>query len=183
MVFARANPRATVFFGSDSCHSGTLTRALAEELRRNGESPETYRAPRLWIPPDDVRSRQGLGEFDMWSLVEGEPAQKSRLEPTKEKVRRFGRFGHPPPEVPHLLLSGCKAEQVSWDAYFNGQHHGAMTFNFAKVVLGAWKKGKAISYAEAHAETVAGVREGFEQDPQLEGPASLAAKPVFDFAP
>jgi hypothetical protein len=182
-IFARANPRTTIFLGSDSCHSGTLTRDFAEGLRQNGNDPKHYQAPRLWVPTEDVRFRQGLVDFDMWKLIDDEPAQKETLEPSPDELRTFGRLGHPPPEVRHLLLSGCKPEQVSWDAHYNGQNHGAMSFNFAKAVLRAWKSGKAITYAEAHQQTVDGVHERFQQDPQLEGPRTLADEPVFGFVP
>lgn len=182
-VFSRANREAMVFLGSDSCHSGTLTRSAVDALWNGGNDRRAYRAPRLWLPPADVRFRTGHIDFDIWSLIEEKPAQKDRLDMTGVVPRTFGRLGHPPPEVPNLLLSGCRAEQVSWDSYFGSQFHGAMTFNFAKAVLSAWKAGKAISYGEAHERAVAGVHARFDQDPQLEGPASFIDQPVFGFVP
>lgn len=181
-VFSRANRKATVFLGSDSCHSGTLTRSSADALRRNSPDKD-YRAPRLWLPPEDIRFRTGQIDFDMWSLVEDQPASKDRLEPSESKPRHFGRLGHPPPEVPNLLLAACRSDQVCWDAYLGTQFHGAMTFNFAKVVLSAWKMGKAISYREAHRAMAEAVRAEFDQDPQLEGTADFADEPVFGFVP
>jgi hypothetical protein len=85
----------------------------------------------------------------------------------------------------HLLLSGCKPEQLSQEAPFpvgeRIRQHGAMTYNFARVVLGAWNAGKAITYGEAHEAVHRGVRERFDQDPQLEGPDRLKDEPVFGY--
>lgn len=182
-VFSRANPDATVFLGSDSCHSGTLTRSTAEGLRRDETSDRLYQSPRLWVPPDDIRFRAGQVDFDMWTLIDEKPAQRQKLDISGLNPRYFGRLGHPPPEVPSLLLSGSRADQVSWDAQYGGQFHGAMTFNFAKAVLTAWRAGKSITFAEAHEKTVEGVRARFDQNPQLQGPDNLFKQPVFGFVP
>lgn len=182
-VFSRANREATVFLASDSCHSGTLTKSAVDSLRRNSNDPQHYRAPRLWLPPPDIRFRSGHTDFDMWALVEEKPAAKKGHDLGGVIPRTFGRLGHPPPEVPNLFLAACRADQVSWDSFFGSQFHGAMTFNFAKAVLSAWKAGKAISYAEAHKKASAGVRSRFDQDPQLDGPSAFLDMPVFGYVP
>jgi hypothetical protein len=179
-LFSRANPEAFVFFGSDSCHSGTLTRDALGGLRENGE--RAYRAPRLWLPPEDVRARAGQPAFDLWGYFD-EEKRPEYLAANGQPLRAFGRLGHPPPEVPHVLLAGCRAEQVSWDAQFGGRFHGAMTYNFAKAVLAAWRQGRAITYRDAHARAVAMVQERFAQEPQLEGPDSMKDAPVFGYRP
>jgi hypothetical protein len=135
-----------------------------------------YRTPRLWLPPDDVRARAGQPAFDLWSYFDrNERPQYVAVE--DQPLRSFGRLGHPPPEVPHVLLTGCKAEQVSWDAQFGTVFHGAMTYHFSKAVLSAWKQGKAISYREAHARASEAIKPNFHQDPQLEGPDGMTLLP------
>ncbi|HEX2740513.1 MAG TPA: caspase family protein [Rubrobacter sp.] len=191
-IVYRADPKATVFLGSDSCHSGSLTRAMLEDQTGNG-GPK----PRLWIPPDDVRFRSGTTLIDLDAFAEG--SEKSlvdhkasgkeaveQIQPTKQELRRFGHVGREieEKEMGHLLLSGCRPEQTSADAPFPEGWYGAMTYNFAKAVLRAWRSGNAITYGEAHKAALAGLEQGeFEQKPQLEGPDQLKDTPVFGFKP
>jgi hypothetical protein len=181
-----------VFLGSDSCHSGSLTRAMLDERTGNGGWQ-----PRLWIPPDDVRFRSGTTLVDLDAFVEGgeTPLVDSKasgkeaveqIQPTKQELRRFGKVGREVQEkdMGHLLLSGCRPEQTSADSSFSEGWYGAMTYNFAKAVLRAWRDGKAITYREAHDAALAGLDQGeFKQKPQLEGPDHLKDTPVFGYTP
>ena len=84
----------------------------------------------------------------------------------------------------HLLLSGCRPEQTSADNPFPEGWYGAMTYNFAKAALKAWRNGNAITYGEAHETALTGLKQGeFEQEPQLEGPDHLKDAPVFGYKP
>jgi metacaspase-1 len=191
-VLYRADPKATVFLGSDSCHSGSLTRAMLEERTGNGGWQ-----PRLWIPPDDVRFRSGTTLVDLDAfvgggetpLVDSKASGKEAVEqvqPTKQELRRFGSVGREVQEedMGHLLLSGCRPEQTSADNPFAEGWYGAMTYNFAKAVLRAWRSGNAIIYREAHEAALTGLKQGeFEQEPQLEGPDHLKDAPVFGYNP
>jgi metacaspase-1 len=190
-ILYRADPEATVFLGSDSCHSGSLTRAMLEEKTGDGWQP------RLWIPPDDVRFRSGTTLIDLDAFAEG--SDKSlvdlkasgdeaveQIQPTKQEVRRFGVVGREMQEkdMGHLLLSGCLPEQTSADNPFPEGWYGAMTYNFAKAVLRAWRNGDAITYREAHEAALTGLEQGqFEQEPQLEGPDELKDALVFGYKP
>lgn len=179
-ILSRANPEAVVFIGSDSCHSGSLTRAVGSDDRR----------ARVWVPPTDIRSRTGRAVVALDDYLSGTGAP----EPQARDLRRFGRgrVDARDEEMRHLLLAGCAAEQVSWDAKFPQGFHGAMTYHFAMTVLEAWKSGKAISYADAHrgASDRIAVEEGFGQPdtgepqaPQLEGAPRLRDLPVFGYTP
>ena len=191
-ILYRADPKATVFLGSDSCHSGSLTRAmLAEPTGNDGWQP------RLWIPPDDVRFRSGTTLIDLDAFAEGSETSLvdhkvsgkdavEQIQPTKQELRRFGYVGREVQEedMGHLLLSGCLPEQTSADAPFPEGWYGAMTYNFAKAVLSAWRSGNAITYGDAHKAALAGLEQGeFEQEPQLEGPDHLKDAPVFGYKP
>jgi metacaspase-1 len=191
-ILYRADPKATVFLGSDSCHSGSLTRAMLEEKTGNDRWQQ-----RLWIPPEDVRFRSGTTLIDLDAFAEGSenPLVDSKasseeaieqIQPTRQEVRRFGVVGREVQEkdMGHLLLSGCRPEQTSADYRFPQGWYGAMTYNFAKAVLRAWRSGKAITYGEAHEAALTGLRQGeFEQEPQLEGPDTLKDAPVFGYKP
>jgi metacaspase-1 len=101
-----------------------------------------------------------------------------------EPARLFGLLGRPPEAMDHVLLTGCRADQVSWDAMLGGRFHGAMTYHFATAVLRAWKRGEAITYRQAHRRACEAVtRAGFDQSPQLEGGEELTNLPVFGYVP
>jgi hypothetical protein len=173
-ILVRAHPKAFVFLGSDSCHSGSLTRGALEGMENND------RTPRLWLPPDDILFRTGRPTIDLGAYIEGFKDRKV----TQPPLRRFGFLARSEEDMQHLLLSGCKAEEVSWDAKFPQGHHGAMTYNFVNAVLKAWHNGKAITYREAHQATLDGLeKDRFDQNPQLEGPDRLKDTPVFGFVP
>ena len=190
-ILYRADPKATVFLGSDSCHSGSLTRAMLEKTENEGPRP------RLWIPPDDVRFRSGTTLVDLDAFAEGSQTSLvdrkasgkeavEQIQPARQEVRRFGTVGREIQEedMGHLLLSGCRSEQTSADAAFPEGSYGAMTYNFAKAVLRAWRSGNAITYGEAHEAALADLEQGgFEQEPQLEGPDHLKDAPVFGYKP
>jgi hypothetical protein len=95
-IVYRADPKATVFLGSDSCHSASLTKAMLEEQKGN-DGPQ----PRLWIPPDDVRFRSGTTLIDLDAFAEGSETSLvdrkasgkeavEQIQPTKQELRRFG---------------------------------------------------------------------------------------------
>jgi hypothetical protein len=260
-ILGRAPSGAKVFFGSDSCHSGTLTRLFVDVITQGDD--EGYRQPRLWIPPDDIRFRSGpvlnldgylerdsvdlaayvpatAGGDDttlrlqcaadiaapgpatkdlgapsdtrairdaLRSLIAPDPArastrstrktkstapirQLSEIEVAAPQVRELRQFGQLARDVTdeeqmnHLLLSGCRSEEVSYDASFSQGFHGAMTFNFATAVLQAWRNGRTITYSEAWNAAQQGLDGGnFNQHPQLEGPQALKDSPVFDHTP
>ncbi|WP_028066396.1 caspase family protein [Solirubrobacter soli] len=124
------------------------------------EAPPLHAIPRLWDPPQATR---------------GAVAPRGH-------VARFGGVAGSPAE--HLLLAGCEAGQVSWDAKFTEGYHGAMTYHFARAVLAAWDAGQAITYAAAHQMATAGIHAtGLVQNPQLEGMPTLKAAPVFGYVP
>jgi hypothetical protein len=170
-IMARAHPGAFVFIGSDSCHSGMLTRATATADGRQ---------PRRWIPPDDIRFRSGEPIIDLGDYVRGmsQPEREPLL------VRPFGMLGREPGELRHVLLRGCRSDQVSWDAKLGVRFHGVMTYHFAVAVLRAWQQGSPITYGEAHRQACEGVIETrVDQTPQLEGAVELTNSPVFGFVP
>jgi hypothetical protein len=170
-ILGRAHPGAFLFIGSDSCHSGTLTRATATADGRQ---------PRRWIPPDDIRFRSGAPILDLGDYVRG----MSQPEAEPLPVRPFGLLGQDPEQLRHVLLRGCRGDQVSWEAKLGKRFHGAMTYHFAIAVLRAWQQGSPITYGEAHRQAVDGVIEArLDQTPQLEGTLELTSTPVFGYKP
>jgi hypothetical protein len=166
-VLSRAPSGVRVFVGSDSCHSGTLAR----------EAAPLDAIPRLWDPPLEVQRRMGMPTLDISSYLD-----RPVVTPRGDEVVRFGGVARSP--AGHLLLAGCEAGQVSWDAKYPQGYHGAMTYHFARAVLAAWEGGQAITYATAQQAAAAGIRaNGLVQDPQLEGAQDLMDTPVFGYVP
>ena len=175
-IFSRIHPEAFVFFASDSCHSATLSRTL-QGNHTSKNHPEDRR-PRLWTPPDDVFFRSGRPTINLGKYVAG-----FKKPIGKRKTRRLGLL-HRKENINHLFLSGCKADEVSWDAKFDQGYHGAMTYHFAMTVLNSWENKKPITYQKAFNLAVKGIKKAkYDQNPQLEGPTKLSNQYVFGFKP
>ena len=99
-ILGDANPEATIFFGSDSCHSGTLTRLLQDVLTE--EDDQAYHQPRLWIPPDDVRFNSGqvidLGAFVGQRDVTPYVAASDRSESSNQRLISAARAAATQPQ-------------------------------------------------------------------------------------
>lgn len=118
---------------SDSCHSGTVTRAILERAL-GGEGPDTA--------PVDVVGRYR----DMPSKV-----ALATYRTNKDHYDALsGGIPHPLPDVVARvrLISGCQDDQLSLDGTFNGLFTGTL--------LRVWDKGQFQgSYADFHAEIAA----------------------------
>ena len=69
----------------------------------------------------------------------------------------------------HILWTGCKANQTSADAYFNGRYSGAFTYYFVKTMLATQNK---LSRKAVIDRVRAELKGKFSQVPQLESNAS-----------
>lgn len=135
---------------SDSCHSGSVTRAALpgitpDDRRVRFLNPKKIRKPVI----DDVRARAA---------------------PLRPEV-------HPESEMKELLLSGCRANQYSYDARIGRTYHGAMTWHALRVIEEA---GHHLTYATL-AKRLRGAlaASSYDQEPQLEGRASFKRRQVF----
>jgi metacaspase-1 len=142
----RAGVSLTVI--TDCCHSGTITRAVK--------------------PPDAPMLERYLPS--PWDLVACESGRKLRgtirggLHTAPIATRR--KRDIVPAEVPEVLISGCRADQTSADAYIGGSYNGALTFNLAASINEA--RGP-LTYRQLHDATTAKLRRGrYDQVPQLE---------------
>ena len=75
----------------------------------------------------------------------------------------------------HILWTGCKANQTSADAYFNGRYNGAFTYYLIKVMRDTQNK---LSRKEVIGKMRALMKSGFAQTPQLEGNATNRTQAV-----
>lgn len=137
---------------SDSCHSGDLSRGFYEP--RDGNA---YRKPRFLVPPVDIQ----------WRV---QTAKEKKIEP--ESIRGVAKQLH------IALNTGCRAEQTSADAAFEGRASGAMTYCLLRELQG--KTGlRDPLHKIVPRVSKALANEGFEQDPQLEGSQALHSLPFF----
>jgi hypothetical protein len=130
---------------SDSCHSGTVTRAAVGE-----------NIPLL--TPDHRRVR-----FLSPALRGG----KVLPNPWKAIPKRQEKF--PESSMREVLLSGCTDKEYSYDALIEGAYHGAMTHCALRAMREA---GYRLTYAQLHERVCYLLEEtGYPQHPQLEGSA------------
>lgn len=137
---------------TDSCHSGTVTRAL--------EPPDAPVIERYLPSPWDlvaVESGRGLA---------GTTRSGRRPKPATDVVHV---------DIPEVLISGCRADQTSADAAIGGGFAGALTYNLVEAVT---ESRMPLSYRELHDQTCAKLKRGrYEQVPQLEGSEARLEQP------
>jgi len=131
-------PKGVKFtFISDSCHSGSVTRSFMSAV--NSENPSI---PKYMPPEDEV----GVVALEML------PVKKAVFVPQEN--------------MQEILLSGCKSNEYSYDAYFDGKNIGAFS-HYSLLIL---KDNPKITYKDFHKK----LREKLPSDrnpqsPQLEG--------------
>jgi len=76
-----------------------------------------------------------------------------------------------------VLIAACRDDQASADAWIDGGYHGAHTYHLCRTLANGTRD---LSYrALVSAAGTALSRAGFDQVPQLEGPARLLSDPAF----
>jgi hypothetical protein len=135
----------------DTCHSGSGLRGAEFSLN----APR----PRFIAPP--------AGE------LQGTVKQHSVRGFTLERPPAKGKGKVAAKEVSsgqhHILWTGCKADQTSADAYFNGRYNGAFTYYFIKVMTATNNQLSRKAVIQKVREALKGK---FSQVPQLEGNAT-----------
>lgn len=131
----------------DCCHSGSNTRAL--------QAPDAKVIDRFLPCP--------------WDLVAEESGRglRGRLQGGRRRRRRVPRRDVVNVDIPEVLLTGCRDDQTSADAWIRGSYNGAMSYSLVRAIRA--KRGK-LTYRELHREMRKYLRkERFSQVPQLEG--------------
>jgi len=104
-MFKNLHPDATLTFISDSCHSGTVTRAFVS-LMHNEDAPR----PRYMPPEDDTEAFSTRG--------------------SDVKNRIF----YPEEGMNEILISGCLPTEYSYDARLGGKYWGAMSYHALNIL-------------------------------------------------
>ena len=143
----RAGVSLTVI--TDCCHSGTITRAVQPP---DAPSIERY-LPSPWdlVAVESGRSLRGA--------VKTELRKSKRASRKKRDVVEI--------DLPEVLITGCRFDQTSADAWIGESFNGALTYNLVAAIGDA--KGE-FSYRQLHADaSIKLKRGGYDQVPQLEG--------------
>ena len=139
---------------SDSCFSGTVTRAAVID-----------NLPGLRVP-DDRRVRF------LSPALRGSPVLQN---PWKAMPKRQERY--PESHMSEILLSGCTDKEYSYDALIGGVYHGAMTYFALQAIRAADCQ---ITYAQLETRLNALLDQaGYPQHPQQEGKRQNKKRQVF----
>lgn len=139
-IFNKRGYSSRIIFISDSCHSGTVARAVPNFLDTDEDPVARYLAPEVFIQDDFV------------------------LEAAR-RVENCSNVCQPPAAA--VLMSGCKDTEYSYDANFKGKPNGAFTYIALQELA---KLSTEATYAEwfrAIRRTLPHAR--YPQTPQLQG--------------
>ncbi|OGP21906.1 MAG: hypothetical protein A2X90_01015 [Deltaproteobacteria bacterium GWA2_65_63] len=135
----------------DCCHSGT---GLRDFIRPRGvipsETPDRHRF--LPLP---------------------ETSHSAPRNPRPPRTAR--RFGVGVTRTNAVLIAACRDDQTSADAWIDGGYHGALTYHLCRNLANGGRDLTYRALVSATGTTLS--RAGFDQVPQLEGPAKLLVLP------
>jgi hypothetical protein len=148
-ILDRLPDAVNLTFVSDCCHSGTITRAIG---------PPDERVKERYLPdPRDLRA------------AESRRALTGVTRSARRELVVAANGGDDIEEVDlnEILITGCRADQTSADAFIDGDFHGALTHSLAAALRDA---DGDITYRDLHAAVVELLHQGgYSQVPQLEG--------------
>lgn len=105
-IFSSRKRGARIIFISDSCHSGTVSRA---SYRMPGTENDDWKFPKIKFLAPELYLKNNRVLLSRAQRVESKSAHG--------KIRAAS-----------LLLAGCKDTEYSYDAWFNGRANGAFTY-------------------------------------------------------
>ncbi len=147
----------------DCCHSGT-------GLRDAGAPGEFPARSKCICPPVDIRHRIGPHIEDLG------PAQRLTMTRARTELQ-LRRFGTRSAAAGATLLAACRSDQVSADAWIDGDFHGAFTFFLCQAVQ---EQRFELTYEALITRTRELLRSHrYDQVPQLEGSREIRTQPVF----
>lgn len=153
-LFAEIPEGVSFTFISDSCHSGTVSRAAISENLPGMQTPDDRRV-RFLNPA--LR-----GDTVLQNPFKARPARQDK---------------YPQSGMKEVLLSGCTDSEYSYDALIDGVYHGAMTYYALRAIREADYR---ITYAQLHTRVNFLLEEaGYPQHPQLEGNRQNKRRRIF----
>lgn len=161
VLFAARKAGVRIVLISDSCHSGTVTRAAAAE--RDADTRPRFMPMGNWLP-DKLLPRNRAGEVAATTVA---PVGATPL---------LGAFSN---KLGDLLLAGCKEgpNNFSYDARINGRYNGAFTYYALKALKALKADG---TYADWHKAMIKHLPSAsYPQSPQIVGSDTARKGKVF----
>lgn len=164
-MFAARKAGVRLVLISDSCHSGTVTRAIPD-----GSDADDLPRPRFmpmenWLPPDQLpRALGGRAPPRVAPRAGGSPFARAMSRPGGD-----------------VLMAGCQEgpNNFSFDARIRGRANGAFTFHALKALR---QLPPQASYADWHAAITPTLlpSANYPQSPQLVGSSDATARRALD---
>jgi len=161
-IFKKLPQGAYLTMICDACHSGSMSREFVRpEDWVDDEEPQ--KMTRYSSPPVDIVARSEGRTLDVSKMgMKQVPGMNGWL--AKSDDQR------------HVLLSGCKDDQVSWSAILDGYWHGALSHALVKTL----RENPDLTWVEAQKKVIEHIYGWeLEQDPQLSGSPELINRKVF----
>jgi hypothetical protein len=162
-IFAARKPGVRLLLISDSCHSGTVTRAAPSEPEVDAPRPR-FMPMGNWLP-----------EAQLPRARSGKPA--AHVAATPSVVSPF--VGAMARQQGDLLLSGCKEgpNNFSYDARISGRPNGAFTYYALKTLKGLSASATYGDWHKAIADYLPS--SAYPQSPQIVGSAAARMQKIF----
>jgi len=144
--FDKKGEGVSLTFVCDSCHSGSITKST--DFNTPAEAPKI----RYIQPPLDIKVREGDNPITVQTIGGLNIHEREWI------------------EQDHVLLSGCRDDQTSADAFIDGTWQGAMTSSLIRSI----KNNPNRDWTNIHADVISILNAGgYTQKPQLSGEDSL----------
>lgn len=145
-IYSSRHPKSRLVIISDSCHSGTVSRAAIIL------SPTEHPRKKRFLAPEAFLSKEQMAKFG--------------------NTRSFQK-APPPGRYAGLLIAGCQDFQSSYDAYFEKRPNGAFSFAALKALKTLGKKGTA-TYSDWFKEISKLIpSQDYDQTPNLYGALAM----------
>lgn len=114
--------------------------------------------------------------MDKTAKVAPMPIDIQSRETSDLSIRKMGVKKDDPTSQRHILLSGCRDDQVSWSAIIDGYWHGALSHGLVTTL----RENPDQTWIEVQKGVIEKIYSwGLEQDPQLSGDMELQNRKVF----
>ena len=162
-IFLSRKPGVRLLLISDSCHSGTVTRAAPADPEADGARPR-FMPMGNWLPDDQLPKTRAGG-------VAAHVAAPSSASPF---LRAYSR------QLGDLLLAGCKEgpNNFSYDARINGRFNGAFTYYALKTLKALPPDATYTAWHKAIVKYLPSA--SYPQSPQLVGSRTARGLKVFE---
>jgi metacaspase-1 len=153
----------------DCCHSGTVERRVAEDIRYRFIPASYDERQRIKAAERRVRERRDAFAIEQINALRGEAIDQDDLaRRVRELMAQFDKkhFGQAELDGNVVLISACRSDQTAADARFGEGYQGALTYYLLDTLR---KTGESVIYKELIEQLGRVLYESsFLQEPQLE---------------